>query len=238
MEELKMKRKLVALGMAAVMVVGGAVMAFANPMAGDEDSRAEIEFVLNLPPVIEPPDLDPDPETDLPPDVPPGPHPGLTGLRAMDLDFGTRRLVDLDIEDNTFNTYDGGAAGFGDALAPGGEPDENLRVMGVAFQNEHPFRITVQRDNFTNDVLQGVNFYLVRYGTPTVTVGDIDNLTLIGDDRLVGIGHDGQIEVASSSFWGRYVLGFSGRLYNVPLSQVPTATKSQTTLTWIMVPPL
>ena len=232
-----MKKRLVALGMAAVMVVGGSVMAFGQEHAADRDSDADIELVLDLPPVIEEPDDDDD--------LPGGPDPYSPrwyALMTMDLDFGARDIRGMNFNGaSAFNTLDRQYVGFGDAVYR--EPLPAGRVMAVALQNDIAFRVNVHRSHFTDDddvtTLVGADFNLVRYQTPTFTDTPDHHLTTVanpGAYLLVGIGDVGSVEIANSSSWGRYVMGFSGNLSGVELEAVPHSGEFTAILTWTMGP--
>lgn len=251
-----MKRKLVALGLAAVMTVGGSVMAFASDYAKDEKSTADITFEVDLDPVIEPPNppdkpdvtdpelptdpTDPDPEVPGPdpdPDKPNLPHPGLVGTEVMNLSFGVRSINDLAKKDNDFTTRPFGAdLSYGAALVEA--PPVGLRVMGVAFENDIAFSISVKRSDFetknNTKALGGGKFTLVRYGKPTATVGDDSNIDVY--ERIVI--NDSTTPVANAKQLGRYVAAFSGELSGVAQSQVPSDDKFSATLTWVMGAPL
>ena len=237
-----MKKRLVALGMAAVMVVGGSVMAFAYDPADDpttEDSAAEIEFVLRLGNEVRPPD-----DGDLPPDWP-------SALRTMDLDFGIRDLLVMTQYGNTFYTHDGPTGGgdnnFGDAIARlyddegefdrYGVPALENRTMGVTFESNSQtgFYVNVSRTAFVSEtnvtVLGAAVFSLLEYRNVYVAEGD--GPITITNPVTVTIGNEAR--VAEAGDWGTYTASFSGRLTNVARAQIP-ADSYQTVLTWVMQP--
>jgi hypothetical protein len=244
MEELEMKKKLVALGMAAVMVVGGSVMAFGEVL-DDAIGEAEIEFVLRLGNEVRPPDDD-----DLPPDLTPDQR---AALSTMNLDFGVRDLLYMTELNNTFYTYDGSTGGdgdFGDAIADNLYDDDGLfiryavpavanRTMGVTFESNlmGGFNVDVIRGGFVaangTQVLNAATFSLLEYlpvhtveGSPVTISGNPINLVL-----------DNETRVASASTWGVSTASFSGRLSYVAREQIPPDS-FQAVLTWVMTPPL
>ena len=222
-----MKKRFLALGMAAVMVVGGGIMAFADEEATSarDNGHADIVFELNGDNFIREPI-----EPDFPPDdddrTPPGGwHPG---LRTMDLHFGTRNIMDLN-RNLVLSTLD--VEGVNALFA---NPPDNLRVMGVTFQHlalNQPFGIQVHRTDFDNGLesVVGVDFSLVPFG-------DAIRLNGPGIATLsTQVISDAPATVINMTNWGNQIAGFSGELTNVGQDQVSALT-ARATLFWTFVP--
>jgi hypothetical protein len=223
--------------MAAVMVVGGAVMAFADDSLADDSlnefSDAEIVFELDLDNFVR----EPEPE-DFPPDWNPDDDDLLNGLQSMDLHFGTRDILYLNTGRilstlDTIDTRDPDNRELNNALVV--NPPDDSRVMGVTFQSGvlgAGFTIQVHRDAFNNlegDTVGGVVFSLVGFGTPIRLLGNAD---VTVTDRVIN--SSAQTVITGTNF-GKHIAGFSGELTSVGQDQV-SALAAQATLYWTLVP--
>jgi len=227
MEELEMKKRLVALGMAAVMVVGGSVMAFANDPVVDYGTT-EILFMSDLDTEVREPED---------PDFPYGPpeegDPDF-GLNTLRLHFGTRNVyyVNEQLEMSTLDLTNPDDARYNALVA---NPPVGTDVMGVTVVNGvfAPLTVQVVRTEFMADgySIGGVDFSLVPFGDPITSTG---TATVTANTTVVGLDAG---NIITLSGWGRYIVGFSGLLTNVGQDQAQVAG-AEATLTWSFVPPM
>ena len=230
-----MKKRLVALGMAAVMVVGGGVMAFGEEPGNDPTSNrqgvADVLFTSDIETEVREPE-----DPDFPDDTPPGPGEPNYGIDTMSLHFGTRDIYHvgptlvmstLDLMNPENRSYN--------ALAV--NPPADRRIMGVTVINGNiteTLQVQVQRTNFMiagGYYIDGVDFSLVPNGNP-IMMG-IGEPTVSTSRTVVGLGAGNII----TSTWGGSIVSFSGELTGVHQSQAQVAS-AQATLTWSFVPPM